>query len=50
MLGLKDIIDFRLYDQNDFLHLPNITIFQTHFSNIPVFQHSTSGEAPSLME
>jgi hypothetical protein len=49
MLGLKEIIDFKLYDQDEFLHFPNIAIFQTHFSNIPVFQYSIRGEAPNLM-
>jgi len=49
MVGLKDKIDLKLCDQDEFLHLPNMAIFQIQFSNIPVFQHSNRGEAPNLM-
>jgi hypothetical protein len=49
MLGLKDIIGFKFNDQDESFNLPDIAIFQTHLTNIPVFQYSIRGEAPNMM-
>ena len=44
----KEIIYLKLESEDQFSHLSNIAIYQTHFSNIPVFHHSIWGKAPSL--
>jgi len=46
--GSKDIVQFLFYGQVHNCINPIRQYLKTHFSNIPVFQHSNWSEAPNL--